>query len=111
MISGLAKGKSQNSATMSGSLATLTTFAFTTTHCWTSESDSAWFTGNIDDVRIYNHALSDSEVQQLYQISQVPFSDGLVAYYPFNGNANDASGHGHNGTNYSGVLVPDRFGY
>jgi hypothetical protein len=25
-------------------------------------------------------------------------SDGLVAYYPFNGNANDASGNGNNGT-------------
>jgi hypothetical protein len=36
-------------------------------------------------------------------------TNGLVAYYPFNGNANDASGNGHNGTNYGGVLVPDRF--
>jgi hypothetical protein len=25
-------------------------------------------------------------------------NDGLVAYYPFNGNANDESGHGNNGT-------------
>ena len=25
-------------------------------------------------------------------------SAGLVAYYPFDGNANDASGNGHNGT-------------
>lgn len=25
-------------------------------------------------------------------------TNGLVAYYPFNGNANDASGHGNNGT-------------
>lgn len=25
-------------------------------------------------------------------------SDGLVAYYPFNGNANDESGNGNNGT-------------
>jgi pimeloyl-ACP methyl ester carboxylesterase len=37
-------------------------------------------------------------------------NDGLVAYYPFNGNANDASGNGHNGVNIGGQLCPDRFG-
>jgi len=35
---------------------------------------------------------------------------GLVAYYPFNGNANDASGNGNNGTVYSATLTADRFG-
>ncbi|MCK9206896.1 MAG: FG-GAP-like repeat-containing protein, partial [Salinivirgaceae bacterium] len=36
---------------------------------------------------------------------------GLVAYYPFNGNANDESGSGYNGTENNGVtLVTDRFG-
>jgi hypothetical protein len=34
---------------------------------------------------------------------------GLVAYYPFNGNANDESGSGHNGTNYGAILTTDRF--
>ena len=42
--------------------------------------------------------------------AQTYLTNGLVAYYPFNGNANDASGNGHNGTNHGGVLVPDRFG-
>jgi len=28
--------------------------------------------------------------------SQVKLDSGLVAYYPFNGNANDASGHANN---------------
>jgi hypothetical protein len=38
-------------------------------------------------------------------------TNGLVAYYPFNGNANDASGNGNNGSIYGGVvLAPDRFG-
>lgn len=36
--------------------------------------------------------------------------DGLVAYYPFNGNANDASGNGHNGVVYGPVLTTDRNG-
>ena len=36
---------------------------------------------------------------------------GLVAYYPFNGNANDASGNGNNGTMAgSAALGVDRFG-
>jgi hypothetical protein len=36
--------------------------------------------------------------------------DGLVAYYPFNGNANDESGNGKNGTAYNATLTSDRFG-
>jgi hypothetical protein len=36
---------------------------------------------------------------------------GLVAYYPFNGNANDESGNGHDGTAINGVMpTTDRFG-
>jgi Concanavalin A-like lectin/glucanases superfamily len=35
---------------------------------------------------------------------------GLVAYYPFNGNANDESGNGYDGTVNGATLVPDRFG-
>ena len=34
----------------------------------------------------------------------------LVAYYPFNGNANDESGYNNNGTVYGASLVADRFG-
>ncbi len=41
--------------------------------------------------------------------SLVPI-DGLLAYYPFNGNANDESGNGNNGTVYGATLSPDRFG-
>ena len=33
-----------------------------------------------------------------YIVPTDPGSDGLVAYYPFDGNANDASGNGNNGT-------------
>lgn len=36
---------------------------------------------------------------------------GLVAYYPFNGNANDESGNGNNGTVYGAILTNDRFGF
>ena len=36
-------------------------------------------------------------------------SDGLVAWYPFNGNANDESGNGHHGEEYGTSYVDDRF--
>jgi len=41
--------------------------------------------------------------------SYVP-TDGLVAYYPFNGNANDESGNGHHGTVIGATLSSDRDG-
>lgn len=42
--------------------------------------------------------------------AQTFLTDGLVAYYPFNGNANDASGHGNNGTVVGATLTQDMFG-
>jgi len=45
------------------------------------------------------------------QISaQVNLQQGLVAYYPFNGNANDESGNGNHGVVYGASLTEDRFG-
>lgn len=54
----------------------------------------------------------------LSQIDSITFSfqpgtiptQGLVAYYPFNGNANDESGNGHQGVAYGATLTTDRFG-
>jgi photosystem II stability/assembly factor-like uncharacterized protein len=41
-----------------------------------------------------------------------PTLHGLVAYYPFSGNANDSSGNGHHGMpNNSPPLISDRFGH
>lgn len=42
--------------------------------------------------------------------STVMPTNGLVAYYPFNGNANDESGNGNHGINYGAVATTDRFG-
>lgn len=42
-------------------------------------------------------------------IAQIP-TNGLVAYYPFNGDANDASGNGNNGTVSGATLTTDRNG-
>jgi hypothetical protein len=41
--------------------------------------------------------------------SYVP-TNGLVGYWPFNGNANDESGNGNNGTVNGASLTSDRFG-
>ncbi len=43
-------------------------------------------------------------------LGQAKLDSALVAYYPFNGNANDESGHGYNGTVYGASLTIDRFG-
>src|SRR5438477_5279250 len=37
-------------------------------------------------------------------------ADGLVGWWPFNGNANDNSGQANNGTVAGAVLTADRFG-
>ena len=42
--------------------------------------------------------------------AQSSLTNGLVAYYPFNGNANDASGNGNNPVTVKATLCPDRFG-
>lgn len=48
-------------------------------------------------------------LQALMAAGQIP-TDGLVAYYPFTGNANDMSGNGYNGIVNGATLVYDRFG-
>jgi PKD repeat protein len=58
---------------------------------------------------------SNTETEENYITVNEPASepiptDGLVAYYPFNGNANDESGNGNNGTVYGATATTDRFG-
>lgn len=61
-----------------------------------------FYKGSIDDIKIYKKALSETEIN-----NEV---NGLVAYYPFNGNANDISGSENNGTVHGATLTADRFG-
>lgn len=59
-----------------------------------------------------NHVAPGNEVEvvikKVVYIPSIP-SAGLVAYYPFNGNANDESGNGNHGTVVGAVLTNDRF--
>lgn len=68
-----------------------------------------FFDGKVDDLRVYNRALSGSEIAGLYDETDGG-GDGLVARYPFSGNADDESGNGHDGTVNGATLTTDRFG-
>lgn len=71
-----------------------------------NEPTAGNFKGKMDDFRFYDVALTDSEVENLYRNE----SDGLVADYPFNGNAEDVSGNQNNGVVHTAVLTTDRYG-
>lgn len=72
------------------------------------------FKGKIDDVRIYNRALPETEVKALYDYESTPpdnsfINNSLVAYYPFDGNANDATGNGNSGLQINTMTTANRF--
>jgi formylglycine-generating enzyme required for sulfatase activity len=52
----------------------------------------------------------DEQTTTVSPRSSLPASlqQGLIAYYPFNGNANDESGNGHHGTVHGATLTQDR---
>lgn len=75
---------------------------------------AGYFVGKIDDIRIYNHAITEQQVIELYNDSTTytppAIEDGLALFLPFNGNANDLSGSNNNGTVSGAALTQDRFG-
>ena len=62
------------------------------------------FAGKVDEVRIYNRALSPTEVRKLYN-----WAPGPTTHYKFDGNANDASGSNLNFTTTKSY-TPGKFG-
>ena len=73
------------------------------------------FDGKVDDIHIYSRALNKIEISKLYCDGGWCEHQSLVAYYPFNGNANDESGNGNDGdineeTDSEPTLTTDRFG-
>jgi len=65
--------------------------------------------GALSDIRIYNRAITTTEITALYNVTTAP-TDGLVAYWPLTNTANDLSGNGNNGTANSISTATDRFG-
>ena len=120
-------------AVAQGSSATHNTSAFTTNvmkfgeKSYTS-STAVNFNGLIDDVRVYNRALSEKEIQRLYNIgtglkisgsqNQVisPLNEGLVGHWTFdnkdiyNTTVLDKSGNGNNGTNNGATKTIGKLG-
>ena len=70
--------------------------------------DRYFLDGTIDELRIYDRALSAEEVQALHELGNVTdVTNGLVAHYEFEGNADDSSGNGNNGEEFGGVSYVD----
>lgn len=71
----------------------------------------SYYSGIISLVCIYNRALSDSEIQQLYQNPQAPPTNGLVLWLNFDEGsgttAHDRSGNGNHGTIYGATWVSE----
>jgi len=74
------------------------------------------FEGILDEVRIYNRSLSALETASLYEIEKskpttttTSLKQGLVAYYPFNGNAKDESGRNNHGIVNGATMTTDRY--
>jgi hypothetical protein len=67
-----------------------------------------FFNGVIDEVRVWNVALSATQLTQLLNSEITGGESGLVAYYRFDEGAgtlaNDLSGGGHNGTLFNGPV-------
>ena len=71
-----------------------------------------YFKGSLDEIRIYNVALTDGEVNVLYasQSAAPNFNADPVANYPFSGNANDETEYHNNAQANGAQLGDDRFG-
>jgi len=71
-----------------------------------------YFVGELDDIRLYDVALSAQQVAALYAAQSIApaVSDGLVADYPFSGNGNDAAPYRNNAGVSGAQLTADRFG-
>ena len=63
-----------------------------------------------DTVTIGKSRLVIPGSQLVWGSAPASLSNGLVGYWPFNGNANDESGNGNHGTVYGAILTNDRFG-
>lgn len=74
--------------------------------------NNGFFDGSLDDVQIYNRALSAAEIAALYAAQNpAPVVGGnLVADYKANGNANDATAYSNHATVQGAQLAADRFG-
>jgi hypothetical protein len=76
------------------------------------EGKIQYWNGAMDDFRIYGRGLNQFEIQDLFQdtADMVDLNAGLVAHYPFSGDANDQSGNENHLSVHGATLSTDRFG-
>lgn len=82
---------------------------------YTAPDGTVYYTSGTKTAVIPNAAGCDSVITINLTVhpgytSQLPAQDNLVAYYSFNGNANDLSGNHFDGAVNGATLVPDRLG-
>ncbi|MFM2038009.1 MAG: hypothetical protein RL432_948 [Bacteroidota bacterium] len=142
-VSFFLNGQLLNTQALSGTFLTFNQPLFIANWCTYED-----FNGKIDDIGIWNRALTQQEITNLYNANNGPqatistannsicagqsatltasvanagtscnttglppsLNNGLVGYWPFCGNANDASGNANNGTVNGATLTTDRFG-
>ncbi len=65
-----------------------------------------WFNGQLDELRFYDHILSDADIARLFGAER----PDLEAYYRFDGNSIDSSGHGRDGVEFGVAYGPGKAG-
>ena len=75
---------------------TMVPAATTTVSVGKRTAGSNYMRGAVDDLMIFNRALTQQEITDLYRYRTIP--SGLDCHLNFDGNVNDQSGNGHNGT-------------
>ncbi|PID39372.1 MAG: hypothetical protein CR984_07175 [Proteobacteria bacterium] len=71
------------------------------------QGTQGYFNGDIDDVAVYDRALTDNEIRGLMHGAAHP---NRVVSYGFNGNADDGGPGGHDGMVVGATYTTDRFG-
>ena len=73
--------------------------------CFPGYGYDEWFNGIVTNVQIYNAALTENEINQLYGegIGGAPADlRNIIGWWPLNGNGNDYSGEGNQANTYNG---------
>jgi len=81
---------------------------------WSSSTSSShsWSNAGTFIVKVQARCTVENSIESgcSSELTVTISSQNLMAHYPFNGNANDESGNGNNGTVYGATLTADRFG-